>query len=315
MRLLPCLLLGCALPVFSQQTAPKDGTTLPFQAIPVTPASETMDPNTVVLQVGEIKITAKQLDALIDVYPPNSQVYLRGPGKEQFADNLTRILVLSEEARKRKLQEAEKFKEQMRFSEINLLANTLNEMLPREITVDELVLRKYYEEHRCEYPTWKARHIVVRFKGSPLPVRAGQPDLTEEEALMRAKQLQQRAQSGADFAFVAKLESDDASTSNNGGDLGQFKRGQMLPSIEDTVCAMKPGEISAPIKTPAGYQILKLESKEGKEFAEMKGELEQKFRTEAAKKMVEEMVGKVKVVKNKDYYAPIEIKNIETKKP
>ena len=315
MRLLPCLLLGCALPGAGQQAPPKDGTTLPFALTPVAPASSTLDPNTVVLQVGETKITAKQLDALIDVYPENSQVYLRGPGREQFSQNLIRILVLSEEARKRKLNETEKFKEQIHFSEINLLANTLAEMLPREIVVDDLALRKYYGEHRCEFPTWKARHIVVRFNGSPLPIRPGQPDLTEDEALMRARQLRQRVSSGADFASIAKLESDDPSTLVNGGDMGQFKHGQILPAIEETVCSMKPGEISAPVKTPSGYHVLKLESVEGNDFAELKGTLEQKYRGEAAKKRIEEMVGKVNVVKDKEYYAPPEIKNLETKKP
>jgi parvulin-like peptidyl-prolyl isomerase len=314
MRLLPCLLLGCALPMVGQQAPPKEGTTMPFELTPLMPATATMEPNAVVLQVGEIKITAKQLDALIDVYPQSQQVFLRGPGREQFADTLIRMIVLSQEGRKRKLQDTDKFKEQMRFSETNLLANTLSEVLPKEIVVDELALRKYYEEHRCEYPTWKVRHIVVRFKGSPLPIRAGQADLTEDEALMRAKQLQQRG-SNADFAFVAKLESDDPSTSVSGGDLGQFKRGQMLPAIEETVCRMKPGEISAPVKTPSGYHVLKLESKEEKEFAEMKGELEQKYRAEAAKKLIDEMIGRVKVVKDKEYYAPMEVKNLETKKP
>jgi hypothetical protein len=313
MRLFPCLLLGCALALPGQQTPPKEGTVLPFAAAPVAPASATVPPDTVVLQVGEIKITAKQLDALIDVYPENSRVFLRGPGRDQFATNLVRILVLSEEARKRKLQETEKFKEQMRMSEMNLLANTLNEMLPQEVVADDLALRKYFEEHRCEFPTWKARHLVVRFKGSPLPVRAGQADLTEDEALMRARQLQQRA-ANADFAFVAKLESDDPSTSINGGDLGQFKHGQMLPSIEEAVCAMKPGEISSPIKTPAGYHVVKLESREGGDFAAMKGELEQKYRAETAKKVVEDLIAKTKVVKDKEYYAPVDIKDFETKK-
>src|SRR4029079_12336810 len=110
MRLFPGLLLGCALPLMAQQAAPKDGTTLPFPVIPVMPASMVVDPDKVVLEVGSIKITAKQLDALIDVYPANTQMFARGPGKDQFADSLIRMLVLSEEARKRKLNETEKFK-------------------------------------------------------------------------------------------------------------------------------------------------------------------------------------------------------------
>src|SRR4030095_10309363 len=107
----------------------------------------------VVLEVGGIKITAQQLDALIDVYPENQQLFARGPGRDRFADTLIRMLVLSEEARKRKLNETEKFKQQMRFSEANLLAGTLNEALKSEVDLSDPVLRKYFDEHRCEYQT------------------------------------------------------------------------------------------------------------------------------------------------------------------
>src|SRR3981081_903955 len=97
-RFLPFL----ALPLIAQQTLP----------LPPPPATPTIDPNKVILQVGDIKITAQQLDNMIDVYPTNAQVYYRGPGKQQFADTLVRMLVLAEEGRKRKVNETEKFKDQ-----------------------------------------------------------------------------------------------------------------------------------------------------------------------------------------------------------
>src|SRR5947209_8378420 len=104
MRLFITLLL--LLPLAAQQTMQL-----------VAPAAGTVDPNKVILQVGDVKITAQQMDYLIDVYPANMQVYYRGPGKQQFAEVVTRMLILAEEGRKRKLNESDKFKEQMRFSE------------------------------------------------------------------------------------------------------------------------------------------------------------------------------------------------------
>lgn len=313
MRVLPCLLVGCICPLLAQQAPPKDGVTMPLTV--VAPASKVIDPDTVVLQVGDIKITAKQLDALIDVYPQNSQVFARGPGRDQFADNVIRMLVLSEEARKRKLGETEKFKEQMRFSEANLLSSTLTELLPTEVVADDDALHKYYEQHRCEYGTWKARHVLVRAKGSPLPVRPGQPDLTDDEAAMRARQLRQRLVDGADFAAIAKSESDDTSSGANGGDMGEIRHGTIVPTLEDAICKMNPGELSDPIKTPFGYHVIRLESNDGRDFAALKPILEQKYRAEMAKKAIDDMVAKVKVVKDKDYYAPIVINNVENKKP
>jgi peptidyl-prolyl cis-trans isomerase C len=313
MKVFPCLLVGCVIPLLAQQAPPADSPSLPFNV--VAPASKVIDPDTVVLQVNDIKITAKQLDALIDVYPQNTQVFARGPGREQFADSVIRMLVLSEEARKRKLGETEKFKEQLRFSEANLLSQTLSEVLATEVLANDDALQKYYEQHRCEYGTWKARHVLVRAKGSPLPVRSGQPDLTEDEALMRARQLRQRLVGGADFAEIAKAESDDTTSGANGGDMGEVRHGQIVPTLEDALCKMTPGEISDPIKTNFGYHVIRLESSDGKDFATLKPILEQKYRAEMTKKIIDEMIAKAKVVKDKEYYAPSVINNVETKKP
>jgi peptidyl-prolyl cis-trans isomerase C len=313
MRNFPWLLLVCAVSLPAQQAAPKDGVTVPITVLP--PASVVVEPDRVVLQVGDIKVTARQLDALVEVYPTSTQVFARGPGKDQFADTVVRMLVLSEEARKRKLNETERFKDQLRFSEANLLANTLGQMLPDEIKPDEAALRKYYDAHRCEYATWKARHILVRFKGSPIAIRAGQPDVSEEEALMRAKQIRQQIAGGADFAELAKTESDDVNSGVRGGDMGEIRHGQVVPSLEEAVCAMNPGEISQPVKTAFGYHVIRMESKDAKDFQELKGDLEPKYRAEAAKKMIDDLIAKTKVIKDKEYYAPPDVKDVEIKKP
>src|SRR5260370_19858496 len=126
------------------------------------------------------------------VYRANAQVYYRGPGKQQFADVVVRMLVLAEEGRKRKLNDSEKFKEQMRFSESNLLAAVANEQITKEFKVDDAMLRAWFEEHRCEYQTWHPRHILVRTKGSPLPLRPGESDLSEAEALAKAQEIRKR---------------------------------------------------------------------------------------------------------------------------
>src|SRR5262249_49846693 len=152
-------------------------------------------------------------------YPQSTRVFARGVGREQFADTLIRMIVLGEEARKRKLNDTEKFKEQLHFSEENLLASTLNDLLPQETPVDESGARKFYDEHRCEYQTWKARHLVVRFTGSALSVRPGGGDLSESEALTKVHELRDRISAGADFAGLAKAESDDMTTGPNGGDM------------------------------------------------------------------------------------------------
>src|ERR1700754_3202178 len=127
MRFFPILFF--AIPLIAQDVPAGSGT-IPIEVI--SPVSATIPPDRVVLQVGDIKITAQQLDHLIDVYPASTQVYVRGAGRQQFADTVVRMLVLSNEARKRKLNETEKFKEQSRFSEDNVLANLVNEQIAKD---------------------------------------------------------------------------------------------------------------------------------------------------------------------------------------
>jgi peptidyl-prolyl cis-trans isomerase SurA len=66
---------------------------------------------------------------------------------------------------------------------------------------------------------------------------------------------------GGDFAEVAKAHSKDASA-RDGGDLGNMKRGELTPEIEKQILALEPGEISQPFRSPLGYHLFRLESKE-----------------------------------------------------
>jgi peptidyl-prolyl cis-trans isomerase C len=305
MRFFLSLLAGCCVSLYGQEASPKE-VTVPVNIMTPPPAAKVVSPDKVVLQVGDIKITAAQLDALIDIYPDNTRVFVRGPGRAQFADTVVRTLVMAEEARKRKLGESEKFKEQMRFTEENLLANLFNEVLQQEAEANEPVMRKYYEDHRCEYETWKARQIIVRTTGSPMAMRAGHTDLTTEEALAKITELRKRLAGGADFAALAKAESDDAATWPNGGDLGQVKHGQVLPSVEESLCKLNTGEVSEPVKTPMGYMLVQLVSKQVEDYATARPWIVQRLRADLVQKSIDAMIAGTKVVRDPEYYAPVE---------
>jgi hypothetical protein len=299
MRLYCSFLL--AVPIFAQQAPQTETVTVPIQA--VAPISSLVEPNKVLIQVGDVKITARQLDILIDAYPVNTQIYVRGAGKQQFADTVVRMLVLAEEARKRKTGENDKVKQQLKFSEDNVLANAVNDEITRNFKIDDVTLRAFFEEHRCEYETWKVRQIVVRAAGTPSPLKPGEKVLTDAEALARAQDLRKRAAEGADFAELARTESDDT-TASKGGDLGTLRHGQTLPSIEEAVCRMNAGGLSEPVKTLFGYHVLKLEHKETRPFDQLRPELDQRLRPDLVKKAIDDLIARAKVTKDADYYAP-----------
>lgn len=87
--------------------------------------------------------------------------------------------------------------------------------------------------------------------------------LVESEA--KAKEIKAALDKGGDFAKLAKENSKDPGSKDNGGDLGYFGRGQMVPQFEQVVFTLKPGEISAPLQTQFGWHIVKVEDRRKKQ--------------------------------------------------
>jgi parvulin-like peptidyl-prolyl isomerase len=99
-----------------------------------------------------------------------------------------------------------------------------------------------------------AKHLLVQYKGS---MRAG-PNITrtEEEAKARATEAMKKARGGMKFEDVVKEYSDEPGAAQRGGDLGKFRKGQMVPEFQDAVEKMKVGQISDLVKTPFGYHVI-----------------------------------------------------------
>lgn len=107
------------------------------------------------------------------------------------------------------------------------------------------------ESERVSISTVSARHILVCFKGA----ERCQSDRTREEALARAQSLRARA-NVANFADLARDNSDDPGSGAAGGDLGEFSRGAMVPPFEDAAFALPEGAISDPVESAFGFHII-----------------------------------------------------------
>jgi peptidyl-prolyl cis-trans isomerase D len=135
-----------------------------------------------------------------------------------------------------------------------LFVNTLRMRPGIEISDNEL--QQYYSQHKAEYSLperVKAQHILFRTQGKK----------PEEIAPIRekARQVLDRAKKGEDFAALAKQFSEDTSAAN-GGDLGSFTRGQMVPEFDRVVFSLMPGAISELVDTQFGIHIIKVNEKE-----------------------------------------------------
>jgi peptidyl-prolyl cis-trans isomerase C len=255
-------------------------------------------PDTVVLTAGDLKLTAAQFDLIIDSLPEQYRVNARGPGRREFGQNLARILVLAQEGKRRKMDESPAYKIQAEFQLENYLASRVFADINEHTKAGDADLQKFYDAHKAEYEQVHARHILIHTK----PLSAGQKEQSDADALAKAQELRKKIMDGADFAAVASQESDDAGSKVKGGDLGTFKRGQMVPQFEQAAFTLKVGELSEPVKTQYGYHLIKVESREAKSFEESKPELEKRVGPELTQKAVADLETQANVTLNPDFF-------------
>ena len=142
----------------------------------------------------------------------------------------------------------------------------------RKIYDDQVKLLKPEEEV-------SARHILVE---------------TEEQA----KALKEKLNNGADFVQLAKENSKDPGSKDDGGNLGYFGHGQMVPQFEDIVFKLKKGEVSDPVKTQFGWHLVKLEDRRTKQppaFDIVKDRIVQSLLLKKAQQSAVELRGKSKI--------------------
>jgi peptidyl-prolyl cis-trans isomerase D len=124
-----------------------------------------------------------------------------------------------------------------------------------QLTASDDALRQYYTEHADEYridDKISAQHILFKTQGKT-------PQETEQ-IRQTARGVLQLAKGGADFAKLAKEFSQDVSAAN-GGDLGTFGPGQMVPEFERAAFSLAPGAISDLVQTEFGFHIIKVNEK------------------------------------------------------
>jgi len=137
--------------------------------------------------------------------------------------------------------------------------------LPPPAAPDEATLRKRYDDEKARFATPEQRltsHILIE-----------NGDGAEAKA---AKLAAEAKAAGADFAALARANSADTGSKEQGGDLGWVEHGAMVKPFEDAVFAAKAGEIVGPVKSDFGYhviQVREVRGGEGKPFEEVRDQL------------------------------------------
>lgn len=156
--------------------------------------------------------------------------------------------LFAEAAEAEKLGEGPAFEQRLTYLKRRALRELYFEKIIKT-SVSDADARKLYDEQVAKLKPEEevsARHILVE---------------TEE----KAKELKEKIKAGGDFAAVAKENSKDPGSKDDGGNLGYFGHGQMVPQFEEVVFKLQKGEVSDPVKTEFGWHLIKIEDRRFKQ--------------------------------------------------
>ncbi|WP_300279305.1 peptidylprolyl isomerase [Peptacetobacter sp.] len=237
------------------------------------------------------EISNIDLDNAIRTMHPQQQMRFQSEeGKKRLLDDLVNQELFYVEALENKVEETEEFKALMEQVTVNMLKqHALNQLFMSAMPTEEEA-KAYFEEHQDEFKTdemAKAKHILIKATS----------DDEFEAAEKRAKEIAEEIKSGEKTFEQAAMDYSDCPSNMQGGDLGLFGKGQMVPEFEEAVFTMNEGELSEPVKTQFGYHIIKVEERHEagvSKFEEVKDEILGKLSQVKQLKAYEEKVAELR---------------------
>ena len=275
------LLLAVAVcPLLTYAQAPAQ---IPLpQAAPPKPAAADLPPDTVVLTFNGKGYTAAELQAMLGGLPPQAMQGLQ-QNPQMAMNQLFLIRHLSDEAAASKLDQQSPHKEALEALRRQYLANASVQEHNNKVVITPAEQEAYYAKNKEKYETASLSVIYIAFSSNPVPSKdpnAKKP-LTEAEAKAKAEKLHADLKGGADFAEVAKANSDDKDSAAKGGVFATIRRGDSFAAaIKDAVFKLDVNQVSEPVRQANGFYLLKRTAKEAQPYAEVRDQIFQQLKQE-----------------------------------
>ncbi|MBQ8414844.1 MAG: peptidylprolyl isomerase [Clostridia bacterium] len=238
----------------------------------------------VLATVNGIQITENEVEEILASLGPKGQTYNSPEGRQAILSQLIASKLLLLDARANLYETEPAFKAELARVRENLLISYATDKAVSGVTVTDAEVKEYYEIHKGRFmndETVNASHILV----------------DSEE---KANELLARIKNGEISFEQAAMENSNCPSGQNGGDLGDFGRGQMVPEFDSAVFAMEVGEISdAPVKTQFGYHLIQLNSKRPAEnipLSEIAEGIKEGLLSEKRRKAYESKINQLKIL-------------------
>lgn len=208
--------------------------------------------------------------------------YERQGGKKKFLDDLISREILLQEARKQGIDQSLALRERLQHLKEQLILDELmKDAASQPVHISDAELDAYYQSH--DDMLLAARQI----RGAQI-VMAN---------VFQAKDLKYQISQGSSFSKLAQRYSLDEKTKADGGEFNFSKKGMLDPSIEHLLLTLKPGVVSDPVETSAGFHIVKVVSRdpdEAKRIEAVRQQLKRELYAEKRRKQVEDVLAKLR---------------------
>jgi parvulin-like peptidyl-prolyl isomerase len=295
--------------VFGQAQVPAPTAPAAAQA-PAPAGPKNVPPDTVVATVEGKQMTAGEVDKLIAGLPPQIQQNV-GRDRRQFIQQWALFKRISAMAEQNKLDQESPYKERLEYMRMQLLLNAQLDQISKEIPVSPEDQKRFYEANQARYKQAKIKVIYVPFTTMASPAPAADPKakkpLTEAEAKAKSEGIAKQIREGADFVKMVKAHSEDTASAAKDGDFGQpISQADGIPEgIKTAIFALKPGEISDPVRQPNGFYVFRLEEMKVQSYDEVKDNIFKELKEAGFKRWFDAQQKQIDVkFQNEAYFAP-----------
>lgn len=249
------------------------------------------DPNRVVAVANGQKVTAGEAFKLLQSVPQQEMQRLQqgGGGLPAALQQVLLMEHLSQLANQEHLDQQEPFKSQFEFYKQNMMAQAYVNKVSNSTNPSAAEIKSYYDQHPQQFQEAKLSAIIVNFTPTGTAPAPGTPgSRTDAQAKAKADELVKKIRGGANFAELAKTESDHKVSADKGGQLGSYSPEKLPKDIADPVLKLKSGEVTEPIREASGYYILKLDSLDKKTFEQAQSDIVAQLKSEQVKKIIDQ---------------------------
>ncbi len=237
----------------------------------------------VLASVGGKQITSADVDAMITSMGQNGATYNTPQGRAAILEELIAQKLMLLDATRNLYEREPAFKDRLNRAKENLLIDYAIEKTISSVRVTDDEAKEYYDAHPEQFDGQEqvsASHILV-----------------DDEA--QAQALLEQIRAGEISFEEAAGKYSKCPSSQNGGSLGEFGRGQMVPEFDDACFSMNVGELRGPVKTQFGYHLIRLDSKGTSEklaFSDVRDAIKRKLTMEKQQAAYRSKVNQLKIL-------------------